>query len=83
MNKIIALIRRLLGLEETVESITAPITKIVNKLDAYSVEQIAQAEADKRRAEELAQKADTEVQCATEAAQVAANMRNFCSGKAA
>lgn len=55
MNEIIALVRRLLGLEPSVAKIMSPITKIANKLEAHSIAQEAaafkaEAEAEAKRA---------------------------------
>ncbi|MER9176271.1 hypothetical protein NKH72_22085 [Mesorhizobium sp. M0955] len=56
MESILAFFRRMLGLEQSVERIMSPITKIVNKLDAHSAaQQLAAQKATENAARSLAE----------------------------
>ena len=61
MKKLIERIRDLLGIEETVEKIESPITKIVSKLGALEDKQVERARLNREAAEralELAKAAE-------------------------
>lgn len=66
---IITKILELLGMkkEESIESITSPMVKIVTKLENYAVKKSQQAEADEQRARALKAKAEQEIACAIDA----------------
>lgn len=53
LKKLIAWFRALLGVAETVDSITSPITKIQQKLEKHKEAQVANAAASTSRAEEM------------------------------
>ena len=76
MDKIIAYLRKLVGLELTIDSVTARQSKVVRDLDKLAVlhtEKAQRAEAKAKKAAEKAEEARLE---AGDAAELSANWKN-------
>lgn len=67
IDKILQVLRKLIGLEEDIDKIMKPISRITRKLERYQEHQLAKAEADEEAAVRAKARAAREREVAAEA----------------